>query len=88
MKELGESKHFLGLEVERTNDGILICQQKYAQDLLDKYGMLECKPISTPMEVNAKLCSAIGKELEDVTMYRQLVGSLSHANPTRYYLCS
>ncbi|XP_057530072.1 uncharacterized mitochondrial protein AtMg00810-like [Amaranthus tricolor] len=28
------------------------------------------------MEVNTKLCSEIGKELEDVTIYRQLVGSL------------
>ena len=83
MKELGELKHFLGLEVERTNDGIFLCQQKYAQDLLDKYRMLDCKPISTPMEVNAKLCSTIGKELEDVIMYRQLVGSLIYLTLTR-----
>ncbi|XP_057522496.1 secreted RxLR effector protein 161-like [Amaranthus tricolor] len=27
--------------------------------------MLDCKPISTPIEINAKLCSAIGKKLED-----------------------
>ena len=26
MKELGALKHFLGLEVERTNDGIFLCQ--------------------------------------------------------------
>ncbi|XP_057543525.1 uncharacterized mitochondrial protein AtMg00810-like [Amaranthus tricolor] len=78
MKELRELKHFLGLELERTNDGIFLCQQKYAQDLLDKYGMLDCMPISTPMEVNAKLRSAIGKELEDVTMYRQLKPKKPH----------
>nr|KYP67735.1 hypothetical protein KK1_024087 [Cajanus cajan] len=41
MKELGELKHFLGLEVERTKDGIFLCQQKYAQDLLKRYGMLD-----------------------------------------------
>ncbi|XP_057544022.1 secreted RxLR effector protein 161-like [Amaranthus tricolor] len=40
--------------------------------------MLDCKPISTPMEVNAQLCTAIGKELEDVTMYRQLKPKKPH----------
>lgn len=58
MKELGELKHFLGLEVDRTGKGFFLGQQKYARDFLQKYGMLNCKPISTPMEVNAKLCSA------------------------------
>ena len=31
--------------------------------------MLECKLISTPMEVNAKLCTHEGKDLQDGTMY-------------------
>ena len=30
MKELGELRHFLGLEVERTKEGLFLCQQKYA----------------------------------------------------------
>ncbi|KAF7833216.1 putative mitochondrial protein [Senna tora] len=83
MKELGELKHFLGLEVDRSKEGLFLCQQKYARDLLHKFGMLDCKPIATPMEVNAKLCSAEGKNLEDVTMYRQLVGSLIYLTLTR-----
>ena len=53
-----------------------MCQHKYAKDLLQKFGMLNCKPISTLVEVNAKLCAQEGKELEDPTMYRQLVDSL------------
>ena len=83
MKELGELKHFLGLEVERTKGGIFLCQQKYTQDILEKYGMLDCKPVSTPTEVNARLCSTDGKDLEDVTMYRGLVGSLIYLTLTR-----
>uniref|UniRef100_A0A2N9IT58 Integrase catalytic domain-containing protein n=1 Tax=Fagus sylvatica TaxID=28930 RepID=A0A2N9IT58_FAGSY len=76
MKELGELKHFLGLEVDHVNDGLFLCQHKYAKEMLQKFGMLDCKPISTPVEVNAKFCAQEGKELEDSTMYRQLVGSL------------
>nr|CAN79780.1 hypothetical protein VITISV_041885 [Vitis vinifera] len=83
MKELGQLKHFLGLEVDRTHEGIFLCQQKYAKDLLKKFGMLECKSISTPMEPNAKMCEHEGKDLKDATMYRQLVGSLLYLTLTR-----
>ena len=82
MKELGELKHFLGLEVDRTKEGLFLCQQKYAKDLLYKFGILNCKPISTPMEVNANLYAHEGKDVEDGTMYRQLVGSLIYLTLT------
>lgn len=82
MKELGQLKQFLGLEVHRTQEEILLCQQKYSKDLLKKFGMLKCKPISTPMEPNAKMCAHEGKDLEDATMYRQLVGSLIYLTLT------
>ena len=45
--------------------------------------MLECKPISTPMEVNAKFCTHKGKDLQDETMYRQFVKSLIYLTLTR-----
>ncbi|KAE8675571.1 tir-nbs resistance protein [Hibiscus syriacus] len=83
MKELGQLKHFLGLEVDRTHEGIFLCQQKYVKDLLKRFGMLECKSTSTPMEPNVKICSHEGKDLEDATMYRQLVGSLIYLTLTR-----
>ncbi|KAE8675430.1 putative RING/U-box superfamily protein [Hibiscus syriacus] len=83
MKELGQLKHFLGLEVDRTHEGIFLCQQKYAKDLLKRFGMLECKSTSTSMEPNIKMCAHEGKDLEDATMYRQLVGSLIYLTLTR-----
>ncbi|XP_019102804.2 uncharacterized mitochondrial protein AtMg00810-like [Beta vulgaris subsp. vulgaris] len=86
MKELGELTHFLGLQVERTKDGIFLCQHNYVRDLLEKYGMVDCKPILTPEEVNARLCSVEGKDLEDVTMYRQLVGRLIYLTLTRPHI--
>ncbi|KAE8734204.1 PLAC8 family protein [Hibiscus syriacus] len=83
IKELGQVKHFLGLEVDRIHEGIFLCQQKYAKDLLKRFGMLECKSTSTPMEPNVKMCAHEGKDLEDETMYRQLVGSLIYLTLTR-----
>lgn len=57
MRELGQLKHFLSLKVDRTKEGIFLCQHKYTKDLPKKFEMLECKAISTPIEVNAKLCT-------------------------------
>ena len=45
--------------------------------------MTNCKPISTPIEPNVKMCAHEGKDLEDATMYRQLVGSLIYLTLTR-----
>ena len=83
MKDLGRLKHFLGLEIDYSRHGLFLCQQKYATDLLQKFGMLDCKPITTPIEVNAKLCAVEGKNLEDSSMYRQIVGSLIYLTLTR-----
>eukprot|EP00253_Pinus_taeda_P022021 PITA_22021 len=45
--------------------------------------MTECNPLTTPMEQNLKLTSIEGKEFEDATKYRQLVGSLNYLTTTR-----
>ncbi|XP_043721118.1 secreted RxLR effector protein 161-like [Telopea speciosissima] len=45
--------------------------------------MDDCKPISTPVEVNNKLSVEGEDDLEDLTMYRQLVGSLIYLTMTR-----
>eukprot|EP00253_Pinus_taeda_P021754 PITA_21754 len=47
------------------------------------FGMTECNPLTTPMEQNLKLTSIEGKEFEDATKYRQLVGSLNYLTTTR-----
>eukprot|EP00253_Pinus_taeda_P002980 PITA_02980 len=47
------------------------------------FGMTECNPLTTPMEQNLKLTSIEGKEFEDATKYRQLVGSPIYLTTTR-----
>jgi Reverse transcriptase (RNA-dependent DNA polymerase) len=60
MKEIGELKHFLGLEIEKTQESMFLCQHKNAKDLLKIYNMLECKPLTTPMEPSVKLYAGEG----------------------------
>jgi len=73
----------LGIEVVKTKQGIWLVQRHYALEMLAKYGMMACKPMSTPLEQNMKLRDDCGDEVEDITMYRKMVGSLIYMTITR-----
>jgi hypothetical protein len=92
MKDLGELKYFLGIEVLRSEKGILLNQRKYALELISGVGLGGCRPVSTPMEHNQRLTTVeydkhLGKtddaELEDVGSYQRLVGKLLYLTITR-----
>ncbi len=51
--------------------------------MLNKFGMTNYNPISTPMEHNLHLTSKEGNEFEDATKYRQLEGSMIYLTTTR-----
>eukprot|EP00253_Pinus_taeda_P025621 PITA_25621 len=81
--DLGYVHYYLGIEVTQHPKSIFLSQKKYIGDLLNRFGITECNPLTTPMEQNLKLTSIEGKEFEDATKYRQLVGSLSYLTTTR-----
>jgi hypothetical protein len=43
-------KYFLGFQVKQLQEGTFISQTKYIQDILNKFGMKDAKPIKTPWE--------------------------------------
>jgi len=53
--DLGLMKYFLGIEVYQSDDGIFICQNNYANEVLKRFRMLNCKPTATPMATGIKL---------------------------------
>ena len=55
MKVLHELHYFLGIKVIRTSIGILISQWNYVLNFLYKFGLTECKPVSTPLDRNLKI---------------------------------
>ena len=55
MTDLGLMKYFLGFQVRQSTCEVFICQEKYIEDLLKKFHMAACKPVSTPMSSNEKL---------------------------------
>ncbi|RVW98382.1 Retrovirus-related Pol polyprotein from transposon RE2 [Vitis vinifera] len=55
----------------------------YALDILEETGMLDCKPVDTPMDPNVKLVPRQGEPLGDPGRYRRLVGKLNYLTITR-----
>jgi hypothetical protein len=85
LKDLGELHYFLRIEVAQNRDGIVLTQEKYANDLLRKSGMIQCNPGTTPLSISEKLSAAKGKPLgpTDTTHYRSIVGALQYLTLTR-----
>ncbi|GJR04030.1 putative ribonuclease H-like domain-containing protein [Tanacetum coccineum] len=73
----GELTFFLGLQVKQKKDGIFISQDKYVAKVLKKFGFIDVKTASTPMETQKSLLKdKDGKEV-DVHIY-QVNPKVSH----------
>jgi histone deacetylase 1/2 len=85
LKDLGDLHYFLGIEVRKNKEGIILSQEKYARDILARVGMLKCKPSVTPLSASEKLSKYEGDLLSpsDSTKYRSIVGALQYLTLTR-----
>jgi hypothetical protein len=55
LKGLGDLNYFLAIEVNRTQGGFLLSQEKYASDILTRVGMKNCKESPTPLPSSERL---------------------------------
>lgn len=83
MKDLGDLRYFLGIEVDRTEHGIFLSQRKYVTDLLREYNLLHCRPLKLPMDTHLKLLANSGDPLPHPEDYQRLVGKLIYLTITR-----
>jgi hypothetical protein len=82
LKDLREH-HFLGMQVQRTADGMVLSQRQYMLDILDRAGMAECKPCTTPVDTSPKASADSGAPVVDPSDYCSLAGALQYLTFTR-----
>jgi hypothetical protein len=78
---MGELKYFLAFQVKQLQEDTFISQTKYSQDILNKFGIKDVKPIKIPMGTNGHLNLDTGGKSVDQKVYRSMIGSL-------LYLCA
>ena len=83
IKDLGNLKYFLRMEIVRSKMGIAIFQWKYVLDLLKKTRMFGCKPANTPIDYSTKLEIVKGSALVYKGRYQRLVGKLIYLSHIR-----
>lgn len=78
IKDLGQMKQCLGMNINVQKDCITVDQKQYIETILKRFNMSECAPCDTPMEVNLKLEKDVNNNPDKKYPYQQLVGSLMY----------
>ncbi|CAA0816208.1 Uncharacterized mitochondrial protein AtMg00810 [Striga hermonthica] len=87
MKDLGAAKKIHGMEIHRDRGSkkLWLSQKGYVEKVLQRFGMNEAKPVSTPLANHFKLsvdqCPKSDKETQDMVEipYASVVGCLMYA---------
>ncbi|PKU69888.1 Retrovirus-related Pol polyprotein from transposon TNT 1-94 [Dendrobium catenatum] len=83
MKDLGTISQFLGIQVVPTSYGLHLNQSRFAQTILSRAGMTNCKPVSTPFQPKSSTTLTNSNAFSNPSLYRQLAGSLQYLTLTR-----
>lgn len=81
LKDFGPAKYCLGIEIKQTEDEIALSQKGYALDVIRRFNMGKCNPISTPSELKERLTKAQQGSIlpkRGQWPYRELIGALMY----------
>lgn len=87
MIDNGEAKFVLGMHIQRDRKAgtVKLSQHKYLREILERFNMADCNPVSTPADPNVKLThdETLGEDPERIELkevpYQEAVGSLLFA---------
>ncbi|OWZ10008.1 Copia protein [Phytophthora megakarya] len=78
MADSGKCAFILGIEVVDNADGsVTLSQARYINDILERFGMQDCKPAASPVDISMKLVSSDATTKMDAP-FREAVGALMH----------
>jgi hypothetical protein len=82
-RDLGPLSFFLGMHAVPKPGGLFLSQTRYATELLSRFGMATCSPVSTPLPTGPLPRRDEGELYPNPTVYRQMVGGLQYLTLTR-----
>ena len=64
IKDMGELHYFLGMIVmqDEKQRSVWVGQTTFTENLLKRFGMQDCKPVSTPVDIGSKLVIAADED--------------------------
>ncbi|XP_016204905.1 uncharacterized protein LOC107645405 [Arachis ipaensis] len=83
LKVLGNLKYFLGLELARSPEGIVLSQRKYTLNILEDTNFNDAKATLLPTETNLRLSASDGELLDDPVIYRSIIGRFMYLTISR-----
>ncbi|WMV40740.1 hypothetical protein MTR67_034125 [Solanum verrucosum] len=82
IKDLGNLTYFLGVQVIRTSNGLLLSERKYIEDIVDRAFIAGAKSSLTPLATTNSLMLDDSAHLHDPKEYqrviRYLIGTINH----------
>nr|GEU58486.1 hypothetical protein [Tanacetum cinerariifolium] len=74
MTDLGIMRYFLGIEVLQGNGGKFISQRRYATEVLNRFGMFECKAVKTPIAAVGMKLNKDESGVVNLKVYQRNIG--------------
>lgn len=96
MKDFGNLRYFLGSEVLKSREGILLNQRKYALQLISNVGLSGAKHARTSLEINhnftnmdydKQISATDDPKFDEITTYQKLVGKMLYLIVKRPDIC-
>jgi len=83
MTDLGLLHYYLGMQVYQYKDCTYLNQSKYISDILQKFGMEECRYVAISVSPGITISLSSNSQLADAITYRQLIGNLLYLTISR-----
>ena len=78
MTDSSKCAFVLGIELVDNDDGsVTMCQRRYINDILKRFGMDDCKAVISPTDISTKLLPSDAPTKVDAP-FREAVGALMH----------
>jgi hypothetical protein len=75
----GPLKWLLGIEIIQSERAVMLSQEQYTKEILDRFGFLDSHPVSTPLDPNSRIRKAEPDDpIHNQTLYQQMIGCLMY----------